>query len=110
MLQLPTEQAAIFVCYEHAVHYFVVYFYFVIVFVKMKVTVWLLNTLNALSCHWDIWCTIPLEKINKTSNCADLHIFLEITTYEDCTTAIPIPSLASKPHVPFVSWKKKTPG
>lgn len=46
-----------FVCYEHAVYYFVVYFYFVIVFCLNKVTVWLMNTLNALFCQWDIWCT-----------------------------------------------------
>ena len=45
------------------VHYFVIYFYFVFVLVKMKVTVWLLNTLNALSCQWDIWCTNTLQKM-----------------------------------------------
>lgn len=33
------------------------YFYFVFVFVQKSDCLWLLNTLNALNCQWDIWCT-----------------------------------------------------
>lgn len=36
---------------------FCCYFYFVFVFVRKSDCLWLLNTLNALNCQWDIWCT-----------------------------------------------------
>ncbi len=45
-----------FVCYLHAVHYFVVIFILICVCLK-KWLLLALNTLNALNCQWDIWCT-----------------------------------------------------